>query len=455
MVKLTVYNRLTRIECTEEEASLIKEALMITHRMYTKKDGWVVLTKHYFKKSGQMIPTGLSKRVYDLFPKDQVEIYDGRDLDFEKIEIGYSGHTPREHQEEAVQNCLKVKRGIIDHATGAGKTVTFAYLISKIGHRAIVIVPNRLLLNQTHKVLADSLTGCTVGKAGDGNFEIEADVLVTTAAMLYSRMEKLPPDFFSKRFGTMIFDECHHLNEHAHAFGYEGNTWYDIGMRFDCPYRFAFSGTVPEDRTLHRFAVESVAGRVLHIMTPQDCMEEGVISEAEIIMHQLPRIGVKTFWPDALDTFIVGRRDRNELITRLACDYREQGKSVLVFVSRIAHGNELQRLIPNSVFVQGMDTTEQRQTAVDALSKKDRIVIGTIFGEGFDLPNLDVAINASGGKALIRIVQQVGRVLRKKEGKDVGTLVDFLDLDLNGVLTRHSMFRRRAYERYFGVVTVA
>jgi len=326
--------------------------------------------------------------------------------------------------------------------------VTFAYLIAKLNCRTLVLVPNKLLLDQTFAVLDSSLS-CSVGRCGGSHFELSADVVIATVAMLHSRRDKI--DLHS--FGTLIIDECHHINEIVHLWGQNGNTWYDLAMSIDAYWRFAFSGTVPESG-LHRWALEGITYQLIDDISIRESIEAGVISEAKVIMEELPKLDFKTYWPSARQDFIVNRQYRNERIRDVALDYDYKGKSVLIFVDLIEHGEILERMIPNSVFIQGSSENEERQQAIQLLGAKCQIVIGTIFGEGFDVPSLDVAINACGGKSATKLLQQLGRVVRKQKGKSEGILYDFLDRDKDGVLTRHSNQRRGVYTQSIGDVSV-
>ena len=357
----------------------------------------------------------------------------------------------REHQQIAVEKCLHRERGIIQHPTGSGKTITFANLIACLNKRTIVIVPNRLLLDQTYNQLCRCLSRVTIGRVGHKWFEPEADVVVATAAKALRERDKVG----SWGFEVLIVDECHHVNDRQHIWGNwtEGNGWYDLALAIPAYYRFAFSGTVPKSGTLNRMALEAVTDIMIDSITPSESIEAGTISDVQIEMIKLPR-KPKLSWVDAKENYLIRGMLRNELIRDEAVQYFSDGKSVLIFVDRIEHGEILEEMIPNSIFVQGESNSDKRDQAVRLLKGKQQIVIGTIFGEGFDLPNLDVAINACGGKSTTKLAQQVGRVLRKEEGKEKGLLIDFFDQDGEGCLTRHSRARRRVYEKLYGKVQI-
>jgi len=292
--------------------------------------------------------------------------------------------------------------------------------------------------------------GATIGRCGDGRFEIDRDVVVATAAMLHARMDRAQDEL--QKFGVLIIDESHHLNEAAMITPWVGgNTWYRIAMSMDARRRFAFTGTVPSEGTVHRMAIEGITDRVIHSILPTELMDGSVLSGLSIVWIKIPRRERLFEW-DKIKSRMVRDVERNALIVEKALEYQEQGRSVLVFVDRIEHGELLASMIQNSVFVRGETDTVGRDEAVKALSSKDKVVIGTIFGEGFDLPNLDVAINACGGRSAVKVIQQCGRVVRAAVDKVEGVLVDCLDSDGGGILSRQSTERKRLYRKYFGEV---
>ena len=131
-------------------------------------------------------------------------------------------------------------------------------------------------------------------------------------------------------------------------------------------------------------------------------------------------------------------------------------KSSMVLVSKIKHGEILQKLIPGSIFLQGKDTSDLRiKTLKDLKDKKLMCLITTLGNEGLDIPNLDAVVIAAGGKSAILIFQRLRCLTPYKtdtEEKKNAIVVDFLDA--NKYLRSHSNKRKRLYksEKLFKVV---
>ena len=84
---------------------------------------------------------------------------------------------------------------------------------------------------------------------------------------------------------------------------------------------------------------------------------------------------------------------------------------------------------------------------MDEFRQRGGVLIGTVFGEGIDLPRLDTVIMAAGGKSERLVIQRMGRALRPFDGKQRARIIDFLDQD-GGMLERHSRQRMEVYRSF-------
>jgi hypothetical protein len=139
----------------------------------------------------------------------------------------------REYQVATVRKALKEKRGIIAAATGAGKTVMMKAIVQALNLKTIVMVPTAALLTQTHRSFKAS--DFDVGMVGGGHADFDKPVVVATAQSLYARLAR-EGDLAEKlsEFGLFFFDECHQA---------QAETYWDVIMECEAPYRFGLSGT--------------------------------------------------------------------------------------------------------------------------------------------------------------------------------------------------------------------
>ena len=162
--------------------------------------------------------------------------------------------------------------------------------------------------------------------------------------------------------------------------------------------------------------IKQFCGGIITEIKAQELVEHEVIVYPEINFVPMNQFNTLD-WPSANDQCIVHNEERNLKIVEL-CEKSE--KPALILIRNIEHGEELNKLIPDSVFLSGRDDTKFR----DEIFKKYEnnsvdVLIGTygILSEGISLNSIKTLIIAGGGKSDIQTVQALGRALRSKSGK--------------------------------------
>lgn len=236
----------------------------------------------------------------------------------------------------------------------------------------------------------------------------------------------------------IIVHNCHHT---------PANTSQAVMMTIPAPYRFGFSGTPLKNEELADLTLIGATGPVLVDIPNSELIEQGISAEPFIEMYNIDGGTMyNSDWQDAYSDCIAGNYKRNTLVAKLV---RESGaKSVLVLVERIEHGQLLNQAIAGSAFVHGSCAMDERKGALDRLRDGNgNVVIATpIFDEGVDVPAVDLLVLAGGGKAPVKLLQRLGRGMRRKEGDNVLRVIDFVD-DTNKYLLEHSLERARLYEQ--------
>jgi superfamily II DNA or RNA helicase len=102
-------------------------------------------------------------------------------------------------------------------------------------------------------------------------------------------------------------------------------------------------------------------------------------------------------------------------------------------------------MIPGCVFLHGSLNRKERDAGLAQVRETGCPLIGTIFKEGFDMPEIDAMIIASGGTSSKAIIQKIGRVLRVSPGKVQSEILDFYDADEESMCQRHSDSRLEVY----------
>ena len=353
----------------------------------------------------------------------------------------------RDYQDRAVSKAIQSSRGIIHHATGAGKTVVTAAILRDLGLTSLIIVPTLNLLIQTTEDLKGFLGEEFVGEIGEGVFDPKL-FTVATVQSLWSKIKRNDPELSNlfKKIDVLCIDEAHHIN--VAGKNKIQNTYFKIATMLDCFYKFGLTATPGDPNSLERELLEGATGRVIDQVSSSELIKRGLLTKPVIQMYKITPPQRFSDWQAAYKQNILRNARRNAQIVRLAESFAEQDKSVLITVTRVAeHGGLLNDMIEDAVFMSGQTPAEERKEILEDFgNKKIKILISTVVNEGVNIPSMDVIIMAGGGKSNKQTVQRVGRALRKSEGKSKAMIVDFYDAD-NGMLERHSKARLKTYRK--------
>lgn len=128
-------------------------------------------------------------------------------------------------------------------------------------------------------------------------------------------------------------------------------------------------------------------------------------------------------------THYVFNNIRNQMIADIA---REKNKRTLIIFSKIKHGEELLKLLPEAKLVHGEHSLKEREVAEYYLKDNEHAIVisSNIWSTGKDIPEIEVFINAGAGVSKIQQIQKMGRATRlsPKSGKEEAVIVDFMDV---------------------------
>jgi len=434
------------LEATQEEMKELISLLSFKAEYY-KPARYGMEKKEYQKcmvgKATRIFYTGLVQRVFDHFTRigGHVDIVGSVHWLASGSEPHLNGLTLRDFQEQLVNKALLAQRGVILSPTGSGKTVIAAAILSCFPERRFLFLTSRLdLIKQTEEEFkrfglkdVQTFTG--------GNKRIGNITIATTQSL--ARMD---PKKYNHLFDGVIIDEVHHVSSTSTQVA-------KILSVLPCPIRIGLTATLPLDNPEALFCIEGLVGPVIGEMTVEDGVERGYLAKPKITLIDVPmavHVEKLRTYQDIYQKGIVESRMRNHLIAQAVAERADAGKSVLILVNKIEHGEILHEAllkkgVASAVFIQGATETDARALVKDALNKKhSRCVIATvIWREGVNIPSLDTVIPAGAGKSEIATVQAVGRGLRTTTEKETVEVIDFLDH--GKYLAAHSINRLAVY----------
>lgn len=345
----------------------------------------------------------------------------------------------RDYQIEAVGAAVPTGRGILKLPIRSGKTVIAAALIHYWKRRSVFVATSQLILSQTVSLFR-RIFGGQVGVVGDSEFKPR---FITVASI--QRLQRL--DDKVKRLlaeaDVLIVDEVHHMR---------GDSWRTPILNADARYKIGLSATATVSRKLcERSAVwlKSATGPILIDVSMSRLVDDGYIMPLDIVLLSINGMVVKSVsYQTAYEKLIVHNDYRNNIIVETAARLSGRGHKVLIDSGRLAHIRELyakaiKRGLGASIIYGDVSSDKRVEILNDFTSGRKPILIGTVMGEGVDVPELSAVINAEGGKSRESAIQRM-RNLTVHPDKKNAVLVDFID-EGNKYLSNHSQARLEGY----------
>jgi superfamily II DNA or RNA helicase len=411
-----------------------------------KKGRWDGRKRLLKKKKEMEFPTGLLDKVIDILVRKKLQYVvehpveapePSLDVKLKKIKL-------RDYQEKAVERAVDQERGVLQMATGAGKTVVAAAIIARLGQPALFFVHTKDLLYQA-KTYFEKHLGIEVGQIGDGVVDIQpvtVATIQTTSRALGIKIPKTEAGDLDKEPAEVtareqirsikkkvhetplvFFDECHHL---------PASTCYSIAMKTEAAcFRFGLSAT-PYRSDRQDLMIEAAAGGKIVKIDSSFLIKRKFLVPPRIHFFPMPpTMKTRKFvrYQTIYQNEIVDNEYRNRFIAELADRFAAEHRTVLILVSQVKHGENIKTFLPDAVLLTGQNKSDFRTETLDALrATEQKIVIATTLAdEGLDIPTLEVLVLAGAGKSETRALQRIGRALRKTKEKKEATVIDFFD----------------------------
>ena len=254
----------------------------------------------------------------------------------------------RDYQCEAIAACASRWRGVVEIATGGGKTEIAIGLLLYIGaQEAVFVCPDTLALEEMYaRFIGRGIPTRRLDSDGLGA-NAEYSVTVANIQALSSGLRRGDPEVFQllEDADLLMVDECHHM----HA-----RTWRAVASHCLAERRIGFSATPYKDRST-RFCP--------YILHPFDSWLVGFLGDTLIYKparelqanNHLARCTVVAFptagpviddesWHTVHREGILENESRNQQLALLAANLVDMGRRPLISVSEKEHGRVFQRL---------------------------------------------------------------------------------------------------------------
>ena len=330
--------------------------------------------------------------------------------------------------------------GVLHHNTLT--TATLSHLCEPYG-RTIIIVPNKSLVEQTEEDYRNC--GLDVGVYYGDRKELNRTHTICTWQSLNIldkkskayQQEILTLAEFLDGVNAVIVDECHGavsavlqklLTENLN----------------NASIRWGLTGTVPKDE-YQRHSLFNSIGPCITGITAHELQEEGVLSKCHVNAMQLIDLPEFKTYADE-QNYLVINDQRVEYISNFVKELSNSGNT-LVLVNRIETGNKMKNIIGDCVFISGSVKTKDRKAEYDEVKVvDDKIIIATygVAAVGINIVRIHNLVLVEPGKSFTRVIQSIGRGLRKGFDKDH---VEIYDISSTCKFSKRHLTERKKFYR--------
>ncbi len=349
----------------------------------------------------------------------------------------------RDYQVSIINQFLSQPQCLQEIATGAGKTLVTATLSQCVEQYGgtLIIVPNKDLVTQTEKDYIN--LGLDAGVYYGDRKELGKTHTICTWQSL-NVLDKRFKDGESELglhdlidgISAIIVDEVHMAKA-------------DVLKRLltgpfaKVPIRWGLTGTIPKEDWAYVSLVVSLGG-VVNRLKASDLQDQGVLADCKVNVLQLQDTIQYNNYASEL-SYLTTNETRMDYITELLKDIIKGGNT-LVLVDRIKAGKILQEgLGDESVFISGSVKSADRREQYDEVQTADNKAIIATYGVasvGIDIPRIFNLVLLEPGKSFVRVIQSIGRGIRKAKDKN---FVQIWDITSSAKFSKRHLTERKKF----------
>ena len=357
-----------------------------------------------------------------------------------------------DYQQEAVEMLYHRRYGILQAPAGCGKTQMGLALIQRYGVKALWLTHTKDLLNQSKERAERYMDKSLMGTITEGKVDIGKGITFATV----QTMSKMDLREYRDTWGVIICDECHRVCCSA-----TGVAMFEKVLNsLACGHKYGLSATVHRADGLIR-ATFALIGRVVYTV-PEDAVK-ALVEPVSVCTVQtdavMPEEAVKDdgsiVWAKLVNG-LCADADRNSVIADKIIENRDH--SCLILSDRLSHLETLIGMLPDdmqqdAVMISGRMTSKkgkaEREAAIEQMRTGEKKYLFSSYNlsrEGLDIPRLERLFLTTPQKDEAVIIQSLGRIARKFEGKAKPVCIDFVDSNI-GMMVGMWKKRMRIYRQ--------
>lgn len=348
----------------------------------------------------------------------------------------------RDYQVEIINRFLQTPQCIQEVATGAGKTIMTAVLSASVQHlgRSIVIVPSKSLVTQTEADYKNM--GLDVGVLFGDRKEYTKQHTICTWQSLNALVKNTKNYEADVTIHDFIEDVVCVMVDEAHSAKADALKSMLTTIFARVPIRWGLTGTVPKEDYAFQ-ALNCCIGPVVGQLSASELQEQGHLSNCHVnVVQMVDYVEYKDYQQEL--KYLLETEDRLDYIANMINKIAETGNT-LVLVDRVDPGKRLASKIDNAVFVSGATKAKARKDEYDDFAVVDgKIAVATygIAAVGINIPRIFNLVLIESGKSFTRVIQSIGRGIRKAEDKD---FVQIWDITSTCKFAKRHLTKRKSF----------
>lgn len=341
-------------------------------------------------------------------------------------------HKPFDHQVSALALAMAHENAFIVSPTSSGKSYLIYHLMRvflEFG-RGLIVVPTKNLVSQLYKDFKEYST--TNGFDVDENIHYiysgqEKYVKKPLTISTWQSIQKEPPEFFED-YDFIIGDEAHHFQAKCLKYIMENCT--------NARFRIGLTGSTDETE-VNDLTLTGLFGPKHEVIQTHELMERGEVADLEVriitMRHKPDPEFLKMQYIKQVE-WLSNNESRNRFIRRVVAG--EKGNKLVLFHLVEKHGEILYHQFKEDYpdkeiyFIHGGVDLAEREKIRQRLSQTDDAILiasYNTYSTGMNVPSLRHVFSTMPGKARIKLLQSIGRVLRLSKGKTKAVFWDFAD----------------------------
>ena len=348
----------------------------------------------------------------------------------------------RDYQTEIINRFFENPQSVQEVATGAGKTVITAALSNAVSDygRSIVIVPNKSLVTQTETDYINM--GLDVGVFYGDRKEFGRRHTICTWQSLNVLLKNTKNHEAEITIGEFLEDVVCVIVDEVHMAKADALKTLLTGVMSRIPIRWGLTGTIPKEPYEFMSLLCSL-GPVVGQLTASTLQEAGHLSNCHVNVVQLVDHVEYNNYQSELK-YLLETEGRLDYISNLVEAIRREGNT-LILVDRVAPGQALTSRIKDAVFISGATKATDRQDEYDDVATSDGKVIVATYGVaavGINIPRIFNLVLFEPGKSFVRVIQSIGRGIRKAQDKD---FVQIWDITSSCKFAKRHLTKRKQF----------